>query len=70
MRAARAAPELELLPHETADLALRGLSDGVEEERNPKLPAREGFRDLDEGVGEEVEMENEVAAAAAAAAMV
>lgn len=66
MRASRAAPELELLPHETADLALRGLSNGVEVERNPKLPARAGFRDLDDDDDVEVEMENEVAAAAAA----
>lgn len=67
MRAASAPPpELEL-SDETATLALSGLSDGVDEDRNPKLPAREGFRDLDnnddDDGGVEVEMEKEVAAA-------
>lgn len=69
MRAASAPPpEFELLD-ETAAWALRGLSDGVDEDRNPKLPTSEGFRDLvddaEEDGGVEVVMEKEVAAAAA-----
>jgi len=49
--AAIAPPELEP-PAETAVLALRGLSDGAEE-RNPRLEAREGLRDLEEDAEEE-----------------
>lgn len=67
MRALRAAPELEPEPLQERDLARRGLSDGDEEERNPKLPERAGFRDLDaEEVEEEMEKEVTVAAAIAA----
>lgn len=67
-RTANAPPPELALPDETVALALRGLSEEVEEDRNPKLLAREGFRDLDDDDddgGVEVEMEKEVAAAAA-----